>query len=237
MEVKSLLKLAQDGDKDVRDKLVSDNMGLIWSVVKRFLKRGYDAQDLFQIGCIGLIKAIDKFDLSYDVTFSTYAVPMISGEIQRFLRDDGIIKISRSIKENIYKVQKAREEIMKKKKQDATMNEIVIESGLTLEEVITALDACIEVDTIYKPVYKSDDSEVLLIDKIREEKNGQEEVINNCLVEQMIKSLSDNEKLLIKYRYFDDKTQKEIALKMGMSQVQVSRMEKKILTKLRKEYS
>lgn len=229
--------MAQAGDKEERDKLICENTKLIWSVVKRFANRGYDMQDLFQMGCIGLIKAIDRFDTGFNVMFSTYAVPMITGEIMRYIRDDGIIKISRSIKENIYKVVKAREEIYNEIGRDATVEELAERAGISIEDVITAHEATCEVETIYKPVYRSDDSEMLLVDKLKSKRDDNEKLFEELMVKEMMNTLSDNEKKLISMRYFMDKTQKEIAAEFKTSQVQISRMEKKIIMKLRKEWA
>ncbi len=233
METIELLMKAHNGDKEARDLLVSDNVGLIWSVVRRFSGRGHDMEDLFQIGCIGMIKAIDKFDFSFDVKFSTYAVPMISGEIKRFLRDDGMIKVSRSIKENGWKIQKASEMFTNKYGRDATLEELAAATELTVEDIVVAMDANTEVDSIYKSIYQSDGNEIYLVDKIPKPKDENEEMLNHMLLKQLIEQLNDNEKQLIDLRYFQDKTQMEVAKVMGISQVQVSRMEKKILMRMR----
>lgn len=233
METIELLKKAHNGDKEARDLLVSDNVGLIWSVVKRFNGRGHDLEDLFQIGCIGMMKAIDKFDFSYDVKFSTYAVPMISGEIKRFLRDDGMIKVSRSIKENGWKIVRAGEEFVNEMGRDATIEELAAATELTVEEVVMALDAGAEVESIYKSVYQNDGNEIYLVDRLVKEKDENEEIINHLMLNEMLDNLSERDRQLIILRYFQDKTQMDVAKILGISQVQVSRMEKKILLRLR----
>lgn len=237
MENIALIKMAHNGDKNARDTLVQENMGLIWSIVRRFQNRGYEMEDLFQIGCIGLIKAIDKFDSTFEVKFSTYAVPLIMGEIKRFMRDDGMVKVSRSIKENGWKVKKASDKLSQMLNREPTLEEISKEAMLSVEEIVVALDANSEVESIYKSVYQNDGSEVYLLDKISSDStvSGQtENLINNMLLEQLMLELNDEERSLIKMRYFQEKTQMEVAKIMGISQVQVSRLEKRILLRMRK---
>lgn len=238
MDNNELLKLAQEGDKEARDRLVQDNIGLVWSIVKRFGNRGYELDDLFQIGCIGLIKAVDKFDNSFDVRFSTYAVPLIMGEIKRFMRDDGMVKISRTVKENGWKISRAIQKLSQEYGREPTMDEIAAETMIEKEDIILALEANGEVESIYKSVYQNDGSEVYLIDQISDaeyEGGSVETMINNMVLEQMLGELSDVERNIIVMRYFQEQTQTEIAKKLGISQVQVSRLEKKILINLRKK--
>ncbi|MBE5954052.1 MAG: SigB/SigF/SigG family RNA polymerase sigma factor [Lachnospiraceae bacterium] len=232
-----LFELAKSGDKSAKEKIVSDNEGLVWSIARRFMGRGYDLEEIFQIGCIGLLKAIDRFDANFQVQFSTYAVPLISGEIKRFLRDNGMIKVSRILKQNGYKISKAREELNTRFCREATIEEIAQMTGLTIEEIVMATEANREIESIYQTAYSSEGSEMYLVDKyVDEEKNGveSEEVINRMLVEQVLDSLDEREKKLIEMRYFQDKTQTQVAKEMGISQVQVSRMEKRLLTNMRK---
>lgn len=229
----ALIIQSHNGDKTARDKVVQNNMGLVWSVVRRFTGRGYEGEDLFQIGCIGLMKAIDKFDVSLELKFSTYAVPMIMGEIKRFLRDDGIIKVSRSIKENGWRVKKAADRIAKKQGREATMEELVQETALSSEEIVLAMEASVEVDSIYKTVYQGDGSEIMLVDKLSMHKDDKEEVLNHMLLMQLLDNLEEKDRKLIILRYFQDKTQMEVAKELGISQVQVSRLEKKILIRMR----
>ena len=234
MDTVAMIRLAHEGDKTARDTIVNENMGLVWSVVRRFLGRGYEAEDLFQIGCIGLIKAIDKFDNNYEVQFSTYAVPMIMGEIKRFLRDDGMIKVSRSLKENGWKIKQMSDKLSQQYGRDATLNEIAEALELSVEEVVMALDANIEVESLYKSVYQSDGNELYLVDKVADKnENTYNEIVNHVLIEDMLKQLDEVQKKLINLRYYQDKTQTEVAKILGISQVQVSRMEKKLLLKMR----
>jgi len=230
---KELIESAHKGDKQARDILITENMGLIWSIVRRFSGRGYEIEDLFQIGSIGLIKAVDKFDTSFDVRFSTYAVPMITGEIKRFLRDDGIIKVSRTLKETVVKVQRAKEQITKMNGHEPTIEEISKEIGVVSEEIVMALEAGSEIESLYKTIYQGDGNSILLIDKIEEDKNAHEILINKMVLSDLIKLLTPKERKIIEMRYFDEKTQTDIAKELGISQVQVSRLEKKILARMR----
>ena len=242
-----MIKLAHNGDKEARDLLVNENVGLIWSIVKRFSGRGYEMEDLFQIGCIGILKAIDKFDITFNVQFSTYAVPMITGEIKRFLRDEGIIKVSRSLKENNYKISKAVGELSIKLNREPTIEEIAEKLEMSSEEIIMTMEANIEVESIHKTIYQNDGNEIYLVDKISKdgisnsieninisEDTEKDNLINHMVLKEIIEKLDPREKELIILRYYKDKTQVEVAKVLGISQVQVSRMEKKILLKMRK---
>ena len=234
-ETSVLIARSQAGERGAREVLIEKNLGLVHHIVKRFLGRGYDAEDLFQIGSIGLMKAIDKFDLSYDVKFSTYAVPMISGEIKRFLRDDGMVKVSRSLKENGWKVKQASERISHEEGRDATLQEIAEATGLSREDIVMAMEANVEVESIYKSVYQSDGNEIYLVDRLPEKKDENETLLNHMLLQQLLDGLEEEERNLIMLRYFQNKTQVEVAKKLGVSQVQVSRMEKKILVRMREK--
>lgn len=231
-----LLKLAKEGNQDAKEQLVTENLGLVWAVARRFIGRGYELDDLYQIGCIGLMKCIDKFDLSYDVKFSTYAVPMISGEIKRFLRDDGMIKVSRTLKETAYKVKKAREEIINRTGIEPKLEELSELLEIDVEEIVASLEVNVEVESIHKTIYQNDGNAVYLIDKIACENDENESLLNQMVIEGLLKGLNDTEQTIIKLRYFENKTQTEIAKEVGISQVQVSRMEKKILLKMRDSY-
>lgn len=234
---KELIELAHEGSKEARDMLVLENMGLVYSISRRFRGRGYDIEDITQIGTIGLIKAIDKFDLSQNVMFSTYAVPMISGEIKRFIRDDGLIKISRSIKENNWKIKAAVEKISNEQGHDATLEEISALTGISIEDIVVADCADREVDSIYREIYQGDGSSTYVVDRLAATQSipEHENIINHVMISEGIKDLEDNEKELIRMRYFEDMTQTDIAKILGISQVQVSRMEKKILLRMRKK--
>ncbi|MBU9726027.1 MULTISPECIES: RNA polymerase sporulation sigma factor SigF [Diplocloster] len=229
----ALIVKSHEGDKEARDRLVEENIGLVWSIVRRFQGRGHEMEDLFQIGSIGLIKAIDKFDISYDVKFSTYAVPMITGEIKRFLRDDGMIKVSRSLKETANKARRCREMLNHKIGREPTLEEISAEIGASQEEIVMALDSGVEVESLYKTIYQGDGSDIYLIDKLEEETSQNDAVLNQLVLEQLLDSLTEKEREIILMRYYEDKTQTQVAEKIGISQVQVSRLEKKILQKLR----
>lgn len=232
-EILALIGRAHQGDKRAREILTENNMGLVHSIARRFQNRGVEMEDLIQIGCIGLLKAIDKFDTSYDVRFSTYAVPMITGEIKRFLRDDGMVKVSRSLKETAAKAYTVREELFLKEGKEPRMEEIARELGITREELVLAMDSQGQVESLQKTIYQSDGNEISLEDKLPLEENQQEMVVNRMFLEQSLGTLDRKERELIYLRFFQDRTQSSIAQQMGMSQVQVSRMEKKILNRLR----
>ena len=230
----ALIKKSHDGDKEAREQLVEENVGLVWCVVKRFYGRGTDAEDLFQIGSIGLLKAIDKFDLSYDVKFSTYAVPMISGEIKRFLRDDGMIKVSRSLKELSYKIFQTREALIAKLDREPTLEELAETMEVDKEEIVQAMEAGGEVESLYKPMHQKEGSEIRLVDKLEEKERKEDKILDHMLLKQLLESLDKEERQLIYLRYFADETQTQVGKKLGISQVQVSRMEKRIIENMRK---
>ena len=203
-------------------------------MVKRFYGRGLESEDLFQIGSIGLLKAIDKFDLSYDVKFSTYAVPMISGEIKRFLRDDGMIKVSRTLKELSYKIFQTREKLLDLLGREPTIEELADKMQIDKEEIVEALEAGSEVESIYKPIHQKEGNEIRLMDKLEEKEHREEKILDHMLLQQLLGTLEKEERTLIYMRYFQDKTQSQVGKELGISQVQVSRMEKKIMENLRK---
>ena len=229
----ALIERIHQGDKDASDTLFQENMGLIYSVARRFLGRGVDMEDLFQIGSIGLLKAVDNFDPGFDVKFSTYAVPMIMGEIKRFLRDDGMLKVSRSIKENQYKIYKMREKMEKVLGREPNIRELSKAMNMSVEELAMTMESVTEVESIYRTVYQGDGSEIQLVDRLPENKNVHEQTLDKIFLEELLEKLDGEERQLIGMRYFQDMTQMEVAGKMGISQVQVSRMEKKVLKKLR----
>lgn len=236
MDTLTLINRAHQGDKLARDKILIENTGLIWSIVRRFLNRGHEGEDLFQIGCIGMLKAIDRFDTEFNVAFSTYAVPMIAGEIRRFIRDDGIVKISRKIKENQMKIMHQREIYINEKKQEPTIEELEKVCDLTKEEIVMAMDASRNVESIDKEMY-SKDSAYTLMDLAEDDTNIEETVLNKIMVQQLMDMLESKERKIINLRYFKNKTQSQVAKEMGMTQVQVSRLEKKILNSMRNEKS
>lgn len=234
MDNLELIKRAHMGDKDARDDLVFENTGLIWSIVRRFTGRGYEPEDLFQIGCVGILKAIDKFDMSFEVKFSTYAVPMILGEIKRFIRDDGMMKVSRSVKENGWRIRNAETGLSQALGREPTVEEIAKAVEMTREEVVMTLEANREVESIYKVVYENDGNEVCLGDQVAD-KTDSDKIVNNLVLKKLLEELPEKERQIINMRYFNDKTQTQVAEIMGISQVQVSRLEKKILLRLREK--
>lgn len=232
-EVKQLLAQSQAGDTTARDTLVNSNIRLVWSVVQRFLNRGYEADDLFQIGCIGLLKAIDKFDLTFDVKFSTYAVPMIIGEIQRFLRDDGTVKVSRSLKEIAHKVRRVKDELSKELGRLPTVKEVAEALEITPEEVIYAQEANRAPSSIHETVFENDGDPITLMDQIADKE--EDKWFDKIALKEAIGKLTEREQLIVYLRYYKDQTQSEVAERLGISQVQVSRLEKKILKVMKEQ--
>lgn len=233
-ETLSLIKKAQNGDAEAKEILVQKNIALVKSLIKKFLNRGYEYEDLFQLGSIGLIKAIHNYNPEYNVRFSTYAVPMIVGEIKRFLRDDGIIKVSRSLKELVNKVVSVKEQLKAVHGREPSISEIADAVGSTPEDIVYALEATRMPASIYDVIYEDEDSPILLIDKMAEEDKNVNEVMNRITLEDLLSKLDKREREIITMRYFEDKTQSQIAAYLGISQVQVSRIEKKVLLKMRK---
>jgi RNA polymerase sporulation-specific sigma factor len=233
-EVLKFIELSQKGDREAQDILVKNNIGLVSSIVKKFLSRGYEYEDLFQIGSIGLIKAIRNFDSKFNVRFSTYAVPMIMGEIKRFIRDDGIIKVSRHMKETARKIKYVRENFAKENGREATIAEISKELCITSEDVVMSLESLNSLEYLYDTIHQDDGSPVLLIDKLGEDKDYGNEVVDKVAIKEVLNSLEPREKQIIMLRYFKDMTQSQIAAVLGISQVQVSRIEKKVLDHMRR---
>ena len=229
----SLLKRAHQGDKAARDALAEENMGLVWSVVRRFDGRKAEKEDLFQIGSIGLLKAIDKFDESYGVCFSTYAVPMIAGEIRRYLRDNSMIRVSRSLKESAVQMYRCMEKLERTLGRDPTIQEIADEMGTDPEELSLIMEANMDVESLQQVVYRNDGNEMTLMDRLEDQHDAQEVLLDRMLLDQLLSGLTEQEKQLICMRYVQEKTQSDIAGKLGVSQVQVSRMEKRIIKKIR----
>ena len=234
-ETKELLRLAQEKDQSAIDRLVMENQGLVGCVVKRFENRliNVEREDLFQIGMIGLMKAIERFDLSMDVCFSTYAVPLVMGEIRRFLRDDGAIKVSRSLKETGSSLRRLQDELEKQLGRAVSFEELQEHSGLPAETITLAMEAGAQIESLQSTVYSGDGKELLLEDQVADPGDGETTVLNNVMVEQLLSHLQVQEQQLLKLRYFDECTQCEVAKRLGMTQVQVSRTEKKLLEKLR----
>jgi len=232
-EMMSLLKAAQAGDEKARERLINCNLKLIFNLVQRFAHRGYELEDLFQIGTIGLIKAIDKFDFSYGVKFSTYAVPMIIGEIRRFLRDDHPVKVPRSYKELVYKINRARESLATQLGRDPTVGEIAAEIGVDREEVVTALEAVQTPSSIHDILYQDDSDPIYVLDQLTVEKDSEPSWFEKIALKEVLDKLPEREKRVLIMRFFEDKTQSEIASQLGLSQVQISRIERAALHKIR----
>lgn len=230
-ELRSLIRSSQSGDQEARDMIVQRNLRLVWSVVQRFLNRGYEPDDLYQIGCIGLLKSVDKFDLSFEVKFSTYAVPMIIGEIQRFIRDDGTVKVSRSLKEMANKIRRAKEELSKVNGRVPTVNELAEHLELSPEDVILAQEANRNPSSIHETVYENDGDPITLLDQIADQ--NETKWFDQIALKEAIHELDERERLIVLLRYYKDQTQSEVAARLGISQVQVSRLEKKILQQMK----
>ena len=234
-----IIENAQNGSKEDMTKLIEENNGLIWSIVRRFNGRGYDIEDLYQIGCIGFIKAIQRFDTSFEVRLSTYAVPYILGEIKRYIRDDGPIKVSRSIKELNVKILELQREFLHKYGRDISLEEISKELKISKEEIAMALDSARPVDSIEDAKYKDNktDKTVSILEQISTGKDEETEITNRITIKNLINELNDNEKEIILLRYYKQKTQMQVSKILGITQVQVSRIERKVLDKMKKRLS
>ena len=236
-DILTLIHKAQAGDAAACDAAVEQNLGLVWSVVKRFTGRGCDADDLYQIGCMGLIKAVKRFDESYHVQFSTYAVPLIIGEMKKFLRDDGLVKVSRSLKETAQKAMGIRQAYMAEHDAEPPVSYLAAALGVDCEEVAMALCAAQPAQSIYQTMAEGDRAPVLLMDKLAAEGSPEEDVVNRLSVRQVLATFGERDQKIIEMRYFQNKTQAQIAAQLGISQVQVSRLEKAILMKMREKMS
>lgn len=230
-----LIALAKAGDEKIMNRVIEMNLPLVSSISKKFLNRGYDYEDIFQIGSIGLVKAIKNFDPSFNVKFSTYAVPMIIGEIKRFLRDDGIIKVSRNVKSLARKIHFDKEQLTKDLGRDPTIEEISKYSGIAKEDIVFAIEASTGVHYLYDTIHQDDGAPVLLIDKLSEKGVEDTEMIDRIALKEALRSLDTKSRQIIMLRYFKDKTQVQVAKLLGISQVQVSRIEKKVLIVMRKK--
>lgn len=237
-EKKALLKLMHDGTpeqkKQARDDMINGNLKLVLSVIKRFANRGENPDDLFQVGCIGLIKAIDNFDSSLDVKFSTYGVPMIIGEVRRFLRDNNAIRVSRSMRDTAYRAMQVRERITAEKNQEPSVEEIAKELGVKKEEVVLALEAIVEPVSLYEPVFSDGADTIYVMDQVGDA-NDDMNWLNEIALKEAIRSLEPREKRILSLRFFAGKTQTEVAKEIGISQAQVSRLEKGALEKIKNE--
>ena len=228
-----LLKQANSGSKEAVDMIVEKNSGLVWSIVKRFLNRGYEKEDLYQIGCIGLIKAIRKYDTSYNTQFSTYAVPLIMGEIKRFLRDDGLVKVSRAVKENAGKIKLAIDYFFAKTGNEPTVSELSSHLKISEDDVVLALETLKPTESLNAVINEEDKNPVYLIDKLADNENTDSKEFEKLVLKELLSKLAPKEKQIISMRYFKGATQSRVANMLGISQVQVSRMEKKILENMK----
>ena len=226
----------KQGDEEARKEFINGNLRLVLSVIQRFYGRGENADDLFQIGCIGLIKSIDNFDLTQGVQFSTYAVPMIIGEIRRYLRDNNTIRVSRSVRDLAYKTLQHKERFNKEKGREPTIEEIAKELGVEREDIAFSLDAIQDPISLQEPVYNNESENIFIMDQVKDPKNSDEKWTENMTIEEAMKKLGEKEKKIITKRYFDGRTQMEVADEIGISQAQVSRLEKNALEQIKKYY-
>ncbi|HBC97013.1 MAG TPA: RNA polymerase sporulation sigma factor SigG [Clostridium sp.] len=232
-EMKELLIKMQQGDDKAREKFIKGNLRLVLSVIQRFNNRGENVDDLFQVGCIGLMKAIDNFDLSQNVKFSTYAVPMIIGEIRRYLRDNNSIRVSRSLRDIAYRALQVRDRLIRENNKEPTISQIAKELQIPREEVVFALDAIQDPVSLFEPIYHDDGDAIYVMDQISDTKNADENWLENIAIKEAMKKLNDREKLILNLRFFDGRTQMEVADEIGISQAQVSRLEKTALRHMR----
>ncbi len=233
-EMRELFDRIHQGDESARETFIQGNLRLVLSVIQRFNNRGENLDDLFQVGCIGLIKAIDNFDLSQNVRFSTYAVPMIIGEIRRYLRDNNPIRVSRSLRDIAYKALQVRDQLTNKNTKEPTINEISSELGISREEVVFALDAIQDPISLFEPIYHDSGDEIYVVDQVSDEKSQDEVWLENIALQEAMEKLNSREKLILNLRFFEGKTQMEVAKEIGISQAQVSRLEKTALSHMRK---
>ena len=233
-ETVALLKRTKDGDMAAREELIAGNLRLVLSVIQKFSNRGENVDDLFQVGCIGLIKAIDNFNTDLDVRFSTYGVPMIVGEIRRYLRDNSSMRVSRSMRDTAYKVLQAKEKFMAEHQREPTMEEIAKILGLKREDVVFAMDAIMDPVSLYEPVYSDGGDAICVMDQVKDSKNTDESWLEHIALKEAISHLSDRERHILSLRFFEGRTQMEVSAEIGISQAQVSRLEKNAIWKIRK---
>jgi RNA polymerase sporulation-specific sigma factor len=233
-ETDALLARAKDGDSLAREKLVEGNLRLVLSVIQRFAGRGENADDLFQVGCVGLLKAIDNFDISQNVRFSTYGVPMIIGEIRRYLRDNSAIRVSRSMRDTAYHVLQAREKLQREQQREPTVEQIAHELGIRREEVVFAMDAVCDPVSLFEPIYSDGGDTMCVMDQVRDNKNTDEDWLEQIALKEAMSRLSERERQILALRYSDGKTQMEVSGEIGISQAQVSRLEKNAIKSIKK---
>ena len=230
-----LLKRAREGDVNAREELIAGNLRLVLSVIQRFSGRGENADDLFQVGCIGLIKAIDNFNVDLDVKFSTYGVPMIIGEIRRYLRDNSTIRVSRSVRDTAYRILQAKEAYISEHQKEPTVDELAEMLEIRREDVVMAMDAVVDPVSLFEPVYTDGSDTVCVMDKVKDNKNSDEVWLNRIALDDAINRLSEREQRILALRFFQGMTQMEVSAEIGISQAQVSRLEKNALKQIRKE--
>jgi len=234
-QTQALLRRVRDGDMQAREELIAGNLRLVLSVIQRFANRGENADDLFQVGCIGLIKAIDNFNVELDVKFSTYGVPMIVGEIRRYLRDNSAMRVSRSMRDTAYHVLQAKEAYIAQHQREPTVEEIAKLLEIKREDVVFALEAIVDPVSLYEPVYSDSGDTVCVMDQVRDSKNTDESWLEQIALKQAISQLGERERHILSMRFFEGKTQMEVSAEIGISQAQVSRLEKSALKQIRKE--
>ena len=234
-ETMELLRRAKQGDMDAREQLINGNLRLVLSVIQKFLNRGENVDDLFQVGCVGLIKAIDNFDINQPVRFSTYGVPMIVGEIRRYLRDNSAIRVSRSMRDTAYRVLQAKEKLMARDQREPSVEEIAKELDLPREEVVFAMDAIVDPVSLYEPIYSDGGDTVCVMDQVKDSRNTDEAWIEQIALKEAVKQLGERERRILSLRFYEGKTQMEVSGEVGISQAQVSRLEKGALNKIKEE--
>ena len=233
-ETMELLRRVKDGDQDARRQLIEGNLRLVLSVIQRFSSRGENADDLFQVGCVGLIKAIDNFDINQPVKFSTYGVPMIIGEIRRYLRDNSAIRVSRSMRDTAYRVLQVRDRLIAENQREPTVEQIAKELDIPREEVVFAMDAIVDPVSLYEPVYSDGGDAICVMDQVRDSKNTDENWTDRIALKDALKRLDERERRILSLRFYEGKTQMEVSAEVGISQAQVSRLEKSAISSMRK---
>ena len=233
-ETMDLLRRTKEGDQNARQALIEGNLRLVLSVIQRFASRGENADDLFQVGCVGLIKAIDNFDITQPVRFSTYGVPMIIGEIRRYLRDNSAIRVSRSLRDTAYKVMQAREKLMAQTQREPTVEQLAKELDIPREEVVFAMDAVVDPVSLFEPVYADGGDTVCVMDQVRDKKNTDENWLEQIALRDAMERLGEREQRILALRFYEGKTQMEVSAEVGISQAQVSRLEKNALKAIKK---
>ena len=235
-ETMELLRRVKDGDQDARRQLIEGNLRLVLSVIQRFSSRGENADDLFQVGCVGLIKAIDNFDINQPVKFSTYGVPMIIGEIRRYLRDNSAIRVSRSMRDTAYRVLQVRDRLIAENQREPTVEQIAKELDIPREEVVFAMDAIVDPVSLYEPIYDSGGDAICVMDQVSDSKNNDENWTDRIALKDALKRLSERERRILSLRFYEGKTQMEVSAEVGISQAQVSRLEKNAIHAMRRSF-